>query len=521
MASKVIVIGAGVGGLTAAALLAQQGFDVSVLEAQTYPGGCASTFTHKGFRFESGATVVGGFQANGPHKIVGDKLGIDWPVVPHDPAWVTHLPDRSIALTSDNCDVLDKFLGTEQFWEQQSQMADIAWKLSAQGLPWPPRSIAELSQLAKVAALNFPGDLRVLPFAFSTVYQWLKWHSLHTNHEFVRFLDAQLLISAQTTTKQVNALYGATALDLARQGVFHVKGGIGGIAESLVNRIEYCGGEVRYRHHVTRIEVKNGQASGVWFTVGKRAKEEEFIPCNFVIGNTTPWNMNTLLAENSRASLEKETAKRRYGWGAFVLHLGIDDSAIPDDFPDHHQVIRDYESPLGETNSIFLSLSPQWDTSRAPEGQRALTVTTHTHVNHWWDLINHDEDAYYAEKQSYEEKILTHMEKIIPAIRNHLTLSLPGTPVTYNFYTQRHKGMVGGFPQTSLFKARGPRTGIQNIRLVGDSIFPGQSTAGVTLGAMRVVEDVIHSLPKIKNVTHARKVSEQSESEQQVLEPIQ
>ena len=58
------------------------------------------------------------------------------------------------------------------------------------------------------------------------------------------------------------------------------------------------------------------------------------------------------------------------------------------------------------------------------------------------------------------------------------------------------QGMVGGFPQTSLFRARGPRTGLPNVRLVGDSIFPGQSTAGVTLGAQRVVQDVMRTLPK-------------------------
>lgn len=62
--SKIVVVGAGIGGLTTAALLAKEGYDVTVLEAQTYPGGSASTFYHKGYRFESGATVAGGFQEN-------------------------------------------------------------------------------------------------------------------------------------------------------------------------------------------------------------------------------------------------------------------------------------------------------------------------------------------------------------------------------------------------------------------------------------------------------------------------
>jgi phytoene dehydrogenase-like protein len=51
--------------------------------------------------------------------------------------------------------------------------------------------------------------------------------------------------------------------------------------------------------------------------------------------------------------------------------------------------------------------------------------------------------------------------------------------------------MVGGFPQTSIWQARGPATGVPNILLVGDSIFPGQSTAGVTLGAFRVAAKLL------------------------------
>jgi len=83
----------------------------------------------------------------------------------------------------------------------------------------------------------------------------------------------------------------------------------------------------------------------------------------------------------------------------------------------------------------------------------------------------------------------------MPGFKDGLTLIMPGTPVTYQFYTDRHMGMVGGFPQTSLFKMRGPRTGIPNLRLVGDSIFPGQSTAGVSLGAIRVAKDIQNTLP--------------------------
>lgn len=493
--TKIIVIGSGVGGVTAAALLQQAGYDVTVLEAQTYPGGCASTYYAKGYRFESGATVVGGFQPNGPHAVVGDLLDLDWQVHKHEPAWVTHLPDRAIALTADNADVLAKFPGTERFWDEQHRIADLAWKMSAQGLPWPPHSLPELLQLAKVGLLNFPKDLQLIPFAFSTVYDWAKRHNLHTNTAFMRFLDAQLLISAQTTTQYVNALWGATALDLARQGVFHVAGGIGGIAETVIDKLEALGGEIMYRQRVTRIAMDNGRVTGVYAKKGRRGQKEAFFPADFVIANMTPWDVDALLAENSPSNLKHEISKRRFGWGAFVLHLGIRADALPADFPDHHQIITDMEGAMGEGRSIFISLSPTWDQGRAPAGERAVTVTTHTNVQQWWDLIERDEDAYYAQKDDYTERILNNIDAVIPGFKDGLTLTMPGTPVTYNFYTDRHMGMVGGFPQTSLFKVRGPRTGVPNLRIVGDSIFPGQSTAGVSLGAIRVARDVQYTMP--------------------------
>lgn len=492
--SQVIVIGGGVGGLTTAALLAQAGYDVKVLEAQTYPGGCASTWTHKGYRFESGATVAGGFQPNGPHHVVGEMLDIQWPVKRHDPAWVVHLPGTDVALTADNADVLAKFPHTAKFWETQSRLANLTWRLSAQNMPWPPTSGHEAMRLAQIALRNFPDDLQAVPYIFSTVYDWAARFGLTHDATFMRFLDGQLLISAQTTSKYVNALWGATALDLARQGVYHVRGGIGGLAQTLVDTLRRYGGEILYRHRASRLEVIDGRIVGVWVTRSRHSAEEFFMPADFVVANTTPWDAAQLLGSNTPGRLQREISRPRRGWGAFVLHLGVDCDVFPAGYPDHHQILLDLEGPLGETRSIFMSVSPEWDDTRAPEGMRAVTITTHTDPSQWWSELETDRDGYYAKKDDYSDKIISAIDDILPGFRDGIALALPGTPVTYQFYTDRHDGLVGGFPITSLFKARGPRTGVANLRLVGDSIFPGQSTAGVSLGALRVAEDVKRSL---------------------------
>lgn len=491
----IVIIGAGIGGLTAGALLAAGGHRVTVLEAQTYAGGSAATFYHQGYRFDAGATVAGGFQTYGPHHLVGQMLEIDWPVRLHEPAWVVHLPEMTVGLTRDNGDVIRAFPQSSAFWAEQAQIADIGWRLAAEGLPWPPQSATEAVQLVRIGLAHLPDDLRMLPLAFASMHDWLRRHGLADSAEFARFIDAQLLISAQATARHANAIYSATALDLARQGVYHVAGGMGSLADTLVEKIQALGGEVRFRQRVSRIHVDSGRVTGLDVQTGRRGKPA-FMPADFVIANLTLWSLGSLLGDASPTRLRRDIQRRRFGWGAFVLHLGVETALLPAHLPDHHQFIADMHSPLGEGISVFMSLSPLWDNSRAPAGQRAVTVTTHTAVQPWWEALAAGEAVYEARKADYAERLLNVIERYLPGFRAAVRLSLPGSPVTYEYYTGRHLGMVGGFPQRSLLTARGPRVGLPNLRLVGDSIFPGQSTAGVTLGALRVVRDVQRQLPR-------------------------
>jgi phytoene dehydrogenase-like protein len=136
---------------------------------------------------------------------------------------------------------------------------------------------------------------------------------------------------------------------------------------------------------------------------------------------------------------------------------------------------------------VFISLSEADEPDRAPAGRRTATLSTHTAVEHWWRLRRlADPAAYLEERERYVQRLLYAAELAIPGLTGAVELQKAGTPVTFQNFTRRPLGMVGGFPQTSLFKMRGPGAGIENLLLVGDSIFPGQSTAGVTLGGMRV-----------------------------------
>ncbi len=481
-APRTVVVGAGVGGLTAAALLLKAGHAVTVFEAHVYPGGSAGTFYHQKYMFDAGATLAGGFSPGGPHARVAEILGLEWPIRAVDPAWVVHLPDgRTVTQWADRSAWEEErqrlFPGTERFWRLQERLAEISWDISSRSFPWPPQSPADWLALARGLR---PSTLPAIPYVARTMGSL----PLGNDPLFHTFLDAQLLISAQTTADWAGALYGSAALDLPRRGVHHVLGGIGSLAKTLVEWIRANGGQVHYRQRVERIDVHGGRATAVHTAQGARHEAD------FVLANVTPWALNDLLGADTPRALTNELKALKPTWGAFTLYLGLDGAAIPEGRADHHQIIVDHNRPLGEGNSVFLSLSAADDPRRAPPGKRAATLSTHTNVQTWWELYQIDKEGYFRRRDLYVERLIEAAERVLPSIRPAIHLCLPGTPITFQYYTRRPRGMVGGFAQASLFAARGPRVGLANLWLVGDSIFPGQSTAGVTLGAMRVATEV-------------------------------
>ena len=100
-----------------------------------------------------------------------------------------------------------------------------------------------------------------------------------------------------------------------------------------------------------------------------------------------------------------------------------------------------------------------------------------------------------ARKAEYADRVLDAAQVAIPGLRSAARLVLPGTPVTFQRFTQRSRGWVGGFPQTNLFRAWAPRLG-NGLWLVGDSIFPGQSVLAAALGGTRVAHAVLGSIPR-------------------------
>ncbi|MBM3163638.1 MAG: amine oxidase [Chlorobi bacterium] len=477
---NIVIVGSGIGGLAAGALLAGKGAPVTVLEAVGYPGGCAATFSEKGYRFDAGATVGCGFHAGGPMDELGRELGIVWPVEALPVAWQYRHDQLSLDLDRSKAAVLERFPHSYAFWKEQAELSRLLWKLASGGLSWPPRSLADLSSLLRKGVTGFPGTTRLLPFATKTAGDWLDAHGLGNDGEFQRFIDAQLLISVQTTSRHASAINAAIALDLPSSGAWHIHGGIGRIAELLAGSIEKNGGAVLFGERVIRIDSVRRQVVGVETASGSA------FAADMVLANLTPDSLALLLdiPAGSPFLQQKEPPPE---WSAFMLYLGMDAGASDPDGVRHLQ-ITGHSGDLGEGNSIFVSFSSPGETGRAPEGLLAVTVSTHTLPEPWFAAHERSRAEYLQRKSDYTVRVLDLMASQLPGVRDAIRFLDAATPVTWQRYTGRHRGFVGGYPQTSLFDVRGPATGFDNMLLVGDSIFPGQSLPGVVTGARRVVE---------------------------------
>jgi len=157
----------------------------------------------------------------------------------------------------------------------------------------------------------------------------------------------------------------------------------------------------------------------------------------------------------------------------------------------HQQVVGDPAAPLGEGNSVFVSFSPPDDPSRARDGGRAVTLSTHTDVARWERAAGSGEVA--AVTADYGARLRAAFERIAPGAWAAARVTEFGTPFTFARYTGRWRGLCGGVPQTPAYanlRALSHVSGIPGLVLAGDTTFPGQSTVGASLSGIAAARSV-------------------------------
>lgn len=490
---QIIVIGAGIGGLTAGALLARYGYDVTIYDQAIVAGGCASTFTRKGFTFDVGATQVAGLEKGGIHHRIFHELNIELPSATKcDPACAVFLPqEKQPIMVWRNlgkwCLEREKqFPNSAKFWTLLKILFDASWQFQSRDPILPPRNLWDLSQLIQALRLD---TLVTAPFTFMTVADALRLLSLDKDKRLKTFLDMQLKLYSQVDTEETALLYAATALSVSQfpQGLYHLNGSMQVLSDRLESGLKKYGGKLYMRHLVQKIHTENGKVTGVTIKNLKTGEIREE-KASHVVGNVTVNNLATM-TEKIPSSYRQRVEKLPLASGAFVIYLGVEITAIPENCPPHLQFLYDYEGEIGEMNSLFVSVSKQGD-GRAPEGKATIIASSFTDVNRWWDIPLED---YETLKQDYTNKAIERLGEYFNLNSQTIIHQEVATPVTFYKYTAREKGIVGGVGQRiSTFGPFGiaTRTPINNLWLVGDSTHPGEGTAGVSYSALTVARQI-------------------------------
>ena len=510
----VVVIGAGIGGLTAGALLAHQGYSVLVLDQALVPGGCASTFKRQGFTFDVGATQVAGLEPGGIHHRIFAELGIDLPPATHcDPACAVYLPEETepINVWRDpqrwQAERQRQFPGSEPFWQLLADLFRYSWAFQSRDPVLPPRNLWDLWQLTKAVR---PDTLLTLPHTFSTVGDALRGYGLADNQRLRTFLDLQLKLYSQVDAEETALLYAATALGVSQepQGLFHLHGSMQALSDRLVAALERDGGKLLMRHMVEAIHTENGQTAGV--TIRNQKTGETWTePADHVVANVTVQNLMQLLGDQAPNGYQRRVEKLPPSSGAFVVYLGVDDRAIPEDCPPHLQFLYDYEGAIGENNSLFVSVSRPGD-GRAPAGKATIIASSFTDIRLWWGEGEAEGRRQKAElktqnstlktqnspaslKQRYTDEAIARLSQFFNLNDETILHVEAATPRTFAHFTGRDRGTVGGIGQR--VPTFGPfgfanRTPIRNLWLVGDSTHPGEGTAGVSYSALTTVRQI-------------------------------
>ncbi|MFM7424525.1 MAG: carotenoid isomerase [Elainella sp.] len=472
-----IVIGSGIGGLVTATQLAANGGRVLVLERYLIPGGSAGYFERSGYRFDVGASMIFGFGNRGTTNLLTralDAVQVQIETIA-DPVQVHyHLPGLDLRVHRDYEKFLQE-LGDRFPQERQGirQFYDECWRvfncLNAMDL----LSLEEPRYLTRVFFQHPLACLGLVKYLPQNVGDIARRYI--QDPELLKFIDIECYIWSVVPadrTPMINA--GMVFSDRHYGGINYPKGGVGQIAQKLVEGLEKAGGQIRYRARVTEIVCEQGRAVGVRLASGQvyRAKR--------IVSNATRWDtFGKLLPQALPRSEQKWQQRYQKSPSFFSLHLGVKAEVLPPGTECHHVVLENWDEMESAYGTIFVSIPTLLDPELAPAGYHILHTFTPCWIEDWQNLSAAD---YSHKKEEVAAQIVARLEALFPGLAAGLDYQEAGTPRTHRRFLGRVDGTYGPIPSRKLLGLLGMpfnRTSVPGLYCVGDSTFPGQGLNAV------------------------------------------
>jgi C-3',4' desaturase CrtD len=497
----VAVIGAGIAGMATAARLQAHGRTTLLLEAHGQPGGCAGFFRRRGFAFDVGATTLVDFEAGGVGVELLEDIGLPPPPGEALPGYVAWLPDRVVTLHRDpsawhreRLRALGDTPRHQRFWRLLDCLASVFWKASRAGIKLPIQGPGDLFRAVRgVGLLNLP----LARYVRWTMADALRRYGLRDDLPLVGLLGMLLEDTVHASIEEAPLINGALGITIRGAGLTRARGGMYGFWRRLTAHYRALGGILRVGCPVQRVERLPGNEG---FRV--RTRRGDFEAAQVVC--TLPAALAARLAPPEVGQALRPFVERDAGaqGGALVVFLGVPEEAVAGQAFTHHQLLQDYHRPLGNGNNMFISVSAPGDAESAPPGHQAVMISTHCELESWEGL---SPDEYQARKAQVGEHLVSLARRVYPELGRRAVVYEVATPRTYERFTRRPRGAVGGVRQTlanSNQRAVPHHVGVPGFWLAGDTTWPGLGTVACVLGSRIVAEGVLAEQPRRPIRTH-------------------
>lgn len=486
-----IVIGSGMGGLTAAAVLAKKGRRTLLLEKERQVGGYVVSFRRDGFTFDATGAFVGGCHVGGELDQILREIGaqekIDFIPIHHIrniyPGFEVHLRQGGIHSYMET--LLDLFpeeeRGLRAYLSLVKQIGE---------------EVKSYSDMTRAKRLLFP------------FYFWnlIRFH--RSNHKAILdrlFRGGEIKMALHTLPateppSRLSFLFVATVISKAlMEGVVYPKGGMGSISKALAESFQRWGGELRLQTKVDHILLKDGKVAGILTHDG------EVFQGPLVIANVNPNLLVRMLPLEFQKPFMKKTRRLEYSHSCFILYLATDIDAkgmgLPYftylrsimDLEEEDRMLQRGEVPKNPT--LILSIPTLLDPSLAPRGQhlvKVLVTVPYGYQERWGGA---DSERYRQIKEEFSQKILHLLEsKLIPGLREHLLFCEGATPLTLERYTGNELGAMFGLASTpyQIGNSRpSHETSIPGLFQVGHYTRPSHGIAGASLSGLFCARSIL------------------------------
>lgn len=493
----VIVVGSGLGGLSAGALCSKYGKSVLVAEAHSIAGGCAHSFERSGYTFDSGPSLWSGCASPSfnPLRQVFDAVG-------EEPDWVQY---GGWAMYTESGDFFAT-AGDVEDWKATMARLGSGQDTVAQ---WD-RLVEFIEPLQRAVLAVPPLALRADPGALLTAGPYLKamadpriglkayllsgpWSAvlaaakvddpfLINWFNFLAFAFSGLPSDGTVAAAMVYML-----AELHKPGALmdYPKGGSGAVVDALVRGLEKHGGELRLRSAVSELIIDGDGISGR--CVGVRLANGETIHAReAVISNAPVWQTAGLLPAPARAAVRSRlnpTASARPldeatpATPSFMhLHLGIrgDDLGEAELRSIHHISVPEWKELTQPQSAAFVSVPSLLDPALAPPGKHVIhAYLPATEPYEIWEKLDRKSAEYAQLKRERAQPLYDAIKKFIPDIEDRIEVQMIGSPLTHERFLRRHRGTYGPELAAGQRDFPGAKTPVEGLLCCGDSTWPG------------------------------------------------